>query len=218
VNSTWRYNRFGIVPNSQDVEELPPVYRNTYVGNVVYGNSNLEAATATNELYDAMVGSGIVMMGTQDSLVARNRVYDHEWFGIVLAPFPSDNLYTVDNTRVEGNAVENSRHADLALVFSNADQGNCFSRNEFTTSAPTEIEERVPCDGKFNADMTPGAVPPGDLLDRDEPEGKPYRDQPIPPPQPNMPDVDADPVPAPAGVVPLRIDVDAIAVPPKPAS
>jgi hypothetical protein len=30
------------------------------------------------------------MTGTVDSMVARNRVYDHTGFGIVLAPFPSD--------------------------------------------------------------------------------------------------------------------------------
>ena len=85
VNSVFRNNRIGIVPNSQDVEELPPVRKNTIVGNTVYSNDNLQAATASNPLYDALVGSGIAMTGTVDSLVARNRVYDHAWFGIVLA-------------------------------------------------------------------------------------------------------------------------------------
>jgi plastocyanin len=219
VNSIFRNNRIGVVPNSQDVEELPPVERNTIVGNIVYANDNLEAATATNELYDALVGSGIAMTGTVDSLVARNLVYDHSWFGIVLAPFPSDpNFYEVKTTRVLDNVVQQSGRADLAIVFSNAEQGNCFSRNRFTTSAPTEIERRIPCAGQGIGDLTVGAVPPGELLDRDEPVGKPYDQQPVPPPQPNMPDAaTARPVPATPDVVPVAVDVDAIRVPERPA-
>lgn len=215
VNSIWRYNRIGIVPNSQDVEELPPVKANTVVGNLVYGNDNLDAATADNPLYDALVGSGIAMTGTRNSLVARNRVYDHEWFGIVLAPFPSDpNFYTVERTRVLDNVVEGSGHADLAAVFTQPQQANCFARNTFRTSAPSGIEQRLPCTGERAADLTPGQVDPNELLNRDEPEGKPFDQQPVPEPQPNMPDAEnAKPVPARASVVPARVDVDAINVP-----
>ena len=182
VNSVFRKNRIGIVPNSQDVEALPPVKRNTIVGNLVYANDNLQAATASNELYDALVGSGIAMTGTVDSLVARNRVYDHDWFGIVLAPFPSDpNFYMVKTTKVTGNVVEGSGHADLALVFSNANQGNCFADNEYTTTAPSDLERKLPCTGRPITDLTAGAIAPSTLLDRDEPAGKPYAAQPVPP-------------------------------------
>lgn len=215
VNSIWRYNRIGIVPNSQDVEELPPVKDNTIVGNLVYGNDNLEAATADNPLYDALVGSGIAMTGTRNSLVARNRVYDHDWFGIVLAPYPSDpNFYTVERTTVRDNIVEGSGHADLAAVFTQPQQGNCFARNTFKTSAPSDIEVRLACSGPRATDLTPGQVEPNELLNRDEPEGKPYDKQPVPEPQPNMPDAEnAKPVPARASEVPVRVDVDAIKVP-----
>src|SRR5262245_53264426 len=215
VNSIFRNNRIGIVPNSQDVEELPPVEDNTIVGNLVYSNSNLEAATADNALYDALVGSGIAMTGTVDSLVARNRVYDHSWFGIALAPFPSDpNYYEVMRTKVVDNIVERSGHADLTLVFTAADEGNCFAGNTFTTSAPTEIEQRLPCTGPVNSDMTAGAVDPNSLLNRKEPKGKPFSEQPVPPKQPNMPNAKkAKVVPATPDVVPVHIDVDAIKVP-----
>jgi plastocyanin len=218
VNSVFRKNRIGVVPNSQDVEALPPVRKNTIVGNLVYGNDNLEAATATNPLYDALVGSGIAMTGTVDSLVARNRVYDHSWFGIVLAPFPSDpNFYKVETTKVTGNVVSGSGHADLAVIFSNADQGNCFTGNTFKTSTPTDVERRIPCGHTGIGDMTVGAVPPDQLLNRHEKKGKPYADQPVPPPQPQMPDaLHAKPVPATPDVVPMKVDVDAITVPAKP--
>lgn len=215
VNSIWRHNRIGIVPNSQDVEELPPVKDNTVVGNLVYDNDNLQAATADNALYDALVGSGIAMTGTLDSLVARNRVYDHDWFGIVLAPYPSDpNFYVVERTKVLDNVVEGSGHADLAAVFTQTKQGNCFARNTFKTSAPSNIEVRLACTGPRVDDLTPGQVDPNELLDRDEPEGKSYDQQPVPEPQPNMPDAEnAKPIPARASVVPVRIDIDAIKVP-----
>jgi plastocyanin len=215
VNSVFRKNRIGVVPNSQDVEELPPVRNNKIVGNLVYSNDNLQAATATNPLYDALVGSGIAMTGTVDSMVARNRVDDHSWFGIVLAPFPSDHLYKVNTTKVVGNAVSGSGHADLAIVFSSADQGNCFSNNRFKTSAPTEIEKRIPCTGEGIGDLSVGAPDPGVLLNRHEPKGKPYANQPVPPAQENMPDAaNAKPVPATPDVVPMKVDVAAIGVPP----
>jgi hypothetical protein len=218
VSSVWRNNRIGIVPNSQDVEELPPVYRNTIVGNLVYGNDNLDAATAENELYDALVGSGIAMTGTVDSVVERNRVLDHSWFGIVLAPFPSDpNFYPVETTKVLDNVVSGSGHGDLAIVFSNSKQGNCFAGNTFTTSSPLDIEQRLPCVGEPNPDLGPGAVDPGQLLDRDERKGVPYAQQPVPPRQTNMPDAEsAAAVPATPDVVPMKIDIDAIEVPAAP--
>jgi plastocyanin len=218
VNSIFRNNRIGIVPNSQDVEELPPVEDNTIVGNLVYSNSNLEAATADNALYDALVGTGIAMTGTVDSLVARNRVYDHSWFGIALAPFPSDpNYYEVLRTKVIDNIVEKSGHADLTLVFTAADKGNCFTGNTFSTSAPSEIERRLPCSGPVMTDMSVGAVDPNSLLNRDEPEGKPYSQQPVPPKQKNMPKPKtAKPRPATADIVPVRVDIDSIEVPDRP--
>jgi plastocyanin len=218
VNSVFRNNRIGIVPNSQDVEELPPVRKNTIVGNTVYSNDNLQAATATNPLYDALVGSGIAMTGTVDSLVARNRVYDHAWFGIVLAPFPSDpNFYKVNTTKVVGNVVSGSGHDDLAIVFSSANQGNCFSGNTFKASSPTDIEQRIPCSGKGIGDLSVGAIDPNVLLNRDEPEGKPYAEQPVPPAQENMPDAaNAKPIPATPDVVPMKVDVASIGVPARP--
>jgi plastocyanin len=218
VNSVFRKNRIGIVPNSQDVEELPPVRNNMIVGNTVYSNDNLQAATATNPLYDALVGSGIAMTGTVESLVARNRVFDHSWFGIVLAPFPSDpNLYMVKTTKVVGNVVSGSGHGDLSIVFSNADQGNCFSDNTFKTSAPTLIEKRIPCSGKGIGDLSVGAPDPSRLLNRHEPKGKPYANQPVPPAQENMPDAaNAKVIPATPDVVPMKVDVASIGVPPAP--
>jgi hypothetical protein len=175
----------------------------------------LQAATATNPLYDALVGSGIAMTGTVDSMVARNRVDDHSWFGIVLAPFPSDpNFYKVNTTRVVGNVVSGSGHGDLAIVFSDATQGNCFSDNMFKTSAPTEIEKRIPCTGKGIGNLSVGAPDPNVLLNRHEPKGKPYADQPVPPAQENMPDAaNADAVPATPDVVPMKVDIASIGVP-----
>jgi plastocyanin len=218
VNSVFRKNRIGIVPNSQDVEELPPVRNNTIVGNLVYANDNLQAATATNPLYDALVGSGIAMTGTVDSMVERNRVFDHSWFGIVLAPFPSDpNFYKVRTTKVVGNVVSGSRHGDLAIVFTDANEGNCFADNTFKTSAPTDIEKRIPCSGKGIGNLAVGAADPNTLLKRHEPKGKPYANQPVPPPQENMPDAaNADVVPATPDVVPMKVDVASIAVPAPP--
>ena len=158
------------------------------------------------------------MTGTVDSTVERNRVIDHSWFGIVLAPFPSDpNFYKVNTTKVLDNVVSGSGHGDLAIVFSNANQGNCFSGNTFKTSTPTEIEKRIPCTGKGIGDLSVGAQDPTVLLNRHEPKGKPYANQPVPPAQENMPDAEnAKVIPATPDVVPMKIDIASIQVPAPP--
>ena len=168
VNSVFRKNRIGIVPNSQDVEELPPVKRRTRSSATsCTGTTTCEAATADNPLYDALVGSGIAMTGTVDSLVARNRVYDHAWFGIVLAPFPSDpNFYKVETTKVVDNVVDGQRPRRPRARVRGAGAGATASRaTRSRRRRRPSIEQRAPCTGKGLGDLTVGAVRPSDVAE-----------------------------------------------------
>ena len=88
VNSIFRYNRAGIVPNSGSYELCYPGRDNTIVGNVVYGNQQPD--TPAIDVALLAMGNGILVAGSNRNVVARNLVFDHERVGIGLVPFPED--------------------------------------------------------------------------------------------------------------------------------
>ena len=88
VNSIFRYNRAGIVPNSGSYELCYPGRDNTIVGNIVYGNQQPD--TPAIDVALLAMGNGILVAGSNRNVVARNLVFDHERVGIGLVPFPED--------------------------------------------------------------------------------------------------------------------------------
>ena len=121
--------------------------------------------------------------------------------------------------RIEGNSVSGSGSADLALVTSldNAKDvgGNCFSGNRFETSLPARLEQLVPCDGAASPDYETDLGRFAELLIATKPGPNDYTKVvlPEPPVLPNLPDAQHA-VAQPAGRgVPMKIDLDSIAVP-----
>jgi hypothetical protein len=86
VNSVFRHNRAGIVPNTGSYELCYPERESTIVGNTVYDN-NQPDTPAIGAAIDAM-GNGIIMPGGVLNVVERNYVEDHDIAGIALVPFP----------------------------------------------------------------------------------------------------------------------------------
>ncbi len=225
VHSTWRFNRAGIVPNSETGEKLFPQRRVTIAGNVVYSNNNVK--TPAIDIATTALGNGILVAGGHDDLVEHNLVYDHDVYGIGLITLPEKfldpnntkaiNFEAIGNT-IRNNTVRGSRVADLALMPSlerpNKPQGNCFSGNTFTTSSPANLETTLPCDapaGAFAGDLKQFVA----LFTADKPKEVDYRTSPLPPlpTQPNMPDPMHAPVrPANHGV-PMHVDIAAITTP-----
>ncbi len=222
VNSTWRHNRAGIVPNSGTGEKLYPEHDTTVVGNVVYANNNDE--TAAIEIAETLLGTGIVLAGGNENLVERNLVYDHDIAGIAIIPLPEKilnpdssaavNFDARDNV-VRANVLRDNRAADLVLVATIDDAtdagGNCFADNDYTTSIPATIPECDETLAAFETDLAWFI----ELLGGAQPEGLDYRDVVLPDPgeQPEMPDARNAPArPASTGV-PIAIDLDAIEVP-----
>ena len=250
VNSTFRFNRAGIVPNSGSYELCYPERRTTIVGNLVYSN-NQPDTPAIDVALDAM-GNGILAAGGVGNTIERNRVWDHDLTGIGLVPFPEEDandvvppasdddqpcseakgeptadpadipgtvLWEPRDNEVVGNAVDQSRLADIAVgTLGDASRlGNCFSDNEHASSAPTAVEALAPCEGEGNdGDWTAGALDFAPFLAEKPPSGD-YKTAPVPEDQENMPDADDAPA-RPATDVPADIDVDAIEVPDKPES
>ncbi|MFZ4811800.1 MAG: right-handed parallel beta-helix repeat-containing protein [Ilumatobacteraceae bacterium] len=143
VNSTFRYNRAGVVPNSGSYELCYPQRETTLVGNIVYSNNQPD--TPAIDVAILAMGNGILSAGGVRNTIERNLVYDHNKTGIGLVPFleedPNDDLPTRDEweidcatqkeapvskpdgallwdsleTRVVGNVVSDSRVADIAV-------------------------------------------------------------------------------------------------------
>jgi len=88
VNSTFRYNRAGIVPNSGSYELCYPGRDNTIVGNIVHDNTQPD--TPAIDVALLAMGNGILVAGSNRNVIERNLVYDHERVGIGLVPFPEE--------------------------------------------------------------------------------------------------------------------------------
>ncbi len=89
VNSTFRYNRAGIVPNSGSYELCYPERDTTIVGNTVYSNN--QADTPAIDVALLAMGNGILPAGGVGNTIERNLVYDHDRTGIGLVPFPEED-------------------------------------------------------------------------------------------------------------------------------
>jgi plastocyanin len=216
VNSIWRHNRTGIVPNSLDVEELPPQGHATIAGNLVDHNGADSGGPASDtDIFDAVYGGGVVLIGGVSDLVTRNRVVDSARIGIALAPNPfgKDTPYPASDNTVTDNVVQGSGLADLGVVAFAAGDGNCFAGNRFATSAPTDLEALAPCGGAAGSgDPSAGALDVGQFLDTAQnPPGTPSRLAPVAPRQRNLPRARVARA-RPAGA-PVRIDLAAIRVP-----
>lgn len=182
-DSTWRYNRAGIVPNTLD-EADPPHEANHIETNEVYENHNVDAP-AKALTYPAF-GTGILIWGGLDNLVEDNEVRDHEHFGIAVEP----NVAEPSGNVVRENDVSRSDIADLGLGHPVADD-NRFADNEFDTSLPEDLE----------ADASEGsqrvtAVYEERRAEADEFDAGDWRGQPVPNDRPTMPDPEISPRPA----------------------
>ncbi len=85
INSVFRNNRAGVVPNSGSYELCYPERETSVVGNLVYSNNNGD--TPAIDVALLAMGNGIVVPGGVRNTIERNRVWDHTRTGIGLVPF-----------------------------------------------------------------------------------------------------------------------------------
>jgi Right handed beta helix region len=118
VNSTFRNNRAGIVPNSGSYEPCYPERDTTIVGNIVHANNNPDTP-AIDVAFDAQ-GNGILVSGGALNTIERNLVYDHDLTGIGLVPFPetdaNDLVPPADNDGLPCSEARNLPVADPADI------------------------------------------------------------------------------------------------------
>jgi hypothetical protein len=92
VNSVFRENRAGIVPNSQTSEGCGPQNETTIVGNLVTDNNHAETAAIGAAIQG--MWNGILITGGNNNVVERNRVDQHDVTGIAVVPRPEDDPVT----------------------------------------------------------------------------------------------------------------------------
>ena len=218
LNSVWRFNAAGIVPNTLDSELLPPFHDVTIAGNLVHDNNNREAP-AKDAQWSAL-GNGILLAGGNNSLVLRNRVFNQEVNGIAVTPNLDRNFWTSSGNRVEGNVVSGSGRADLALA-GPAGSDNCFLDNDLNTTLPVGLEAFATCDG-LRLPLLYELAGSTEQLGRVMENGLQIRptnevgSAPKPGPQENMPG-EAPVLPAVDVFANYPLDLDSVAVPDLPA-
>jgi hypothetical protein len=96
INSIFRFNRAGVVPNSGSYELCYPSRETTIIGNEVYSNNQPD--TPAIDVAILAMGNGILVAGGVKSDIERNLVYDHDKTGIAGVPFleedPNDKIPT----------------------------------------------------------------------------------------------------------------------------
>lgn len=143
VNSIFRFNRAGVVPNSGSYELCYPERKSTIVGNLVYSNNQPD--TPAIDVAILAMGNGILSAGGVQNIIERNRVWDHNKTGIGLVPYleedandaiPAKDAWDTDcatqkqlmpsipdgpllwdsrDNQIRDNVLEDNRRADIAV-------------------------------------------------------------------------------------------------------
>ncbi len=236
VDSVWRHNIAGIVPNTLDSQRLPPFGNVTIVGNLIHDNDSRDAP-ALGSVWPTF-GNGVVLAGGMDSLVERNRIVNHERGGVAIIPNLSRNFWMSGGNVIRDNAIAASGYGDMTL-YGPALGGNCFSGNDHRHTVPAGLESIAGCGSEATAGAQAVADPDrgsvrlpsrtdlgstwsliglateaelGLSTDND------YRQSPPPPDQPQMPEgADAEVVPAVDVFASYDLDLAAIDVPDLPS-
>ena len=201
VNSEWRNNRAGIVPNSGSYEGCAPERESTVVGNLVHDNSNGETPAISAARLGQ--GNGILVSGGVDNVIERNRVWNHDIAGIATVPFPEDDpigpipeepptdcvadaepapeevraelpetlLWPSTGNRIVGNDVSESGEWDLVTILG---EDNCFSDNTVSTTSPENLQQLAPCDGTDSGELETDVARFLELVEEERPESADY--------------------------------------------
>ncbi len=178
INSTFRFNRAGVVPNSGSYEGCAPERETTIVGNWIHSNN--QADSPAIDVAILAQGNGVVTPGGLANLIERNQIWDHDISGVAIVPFPEENpineipdppdpdcladaeaapddvvadlpsplLWPAKDNIVRGNVITDSRTADI--INSQAmEDNNRFCDNQYTLSIPEDIETLAPCEGEL---------------------------------------------------------------------
>ncbi len=163
VNSEWRHNVAGIVPNTLDSELLPPAENVVVAGNYIHHNGETERAPNRAAEWSAY-GNGVVLAGVRDTVVRNNLMVNNRSGGVQVVSMIDATLWPSGGNEVRDNVIMGSGRADL-LMGGPAEQGSCFAGNDASSSVPGSLELLHNCDG-INLPMWYGLATSSDPLGR----------------------------------------------------
>jgi plastocyanin len=146
VNSIWRRNGAGIVPNTLDSQRYPPSRGATIAGNLVEANGNPDAPTVA--ITWPATGHGILLAGGVRHEVYANVVRDNPGYGIAATPNLDRNFWQAGDNDIRDNLVEGSGHADLVALAPSGRGGDCYGGNRADRTLPGLLERARPCEGR----------------------------------------------------------------------
>jgi len=166
TRSRFYNNGAGIVPNALASERFPPPEGNVIANNEVFWNNFNFYAGGPFRIPDPSsaglpypIGLGILLFGSQDTLVERNRIYGNYLAGLAeiqavqLAGNPDPKLNEASilrNNVVRGNLFGKGG-ADLNgrdMVYDGSGTGNCFQDNVvLSPNVPADNSTFAPCPG-----------------------------------------------------------------------
>ena len=227
-----RTDIIGNLVYSNNQADTPAIDATSFaMGNGILVSGGIQNVIGRNRVFDHdKTGIGLVPFleaGANDNIPTRD-----EWeiecaeqrTQPPAADIPETLLWESFENRVVDNVLGDNRTADLVVAgvsVPSADLGNCFAGNEFSTTAPTGLQELAPCDGDGSGgDWEAGALNVLAWFDEvgNRPPAVDYEDAKLPrkPVLDNMPDAATAPA-RPAGALVDVIDTGTLTVPPAPA-
>lgn len=192
VNSIWRNNRGGLVPNTLDTELYPPQRATTIRRNLIHDNSSRSGPG--KGLSPLAWGNGIVLGGGRDNVVEDNIIFHHAGHGVIVAPLADANFWPAKGNRVVDNRITASGRADVS-VGGPMSEGNCIGAQRGDVSlAPASLRCTDGRAGGEENDLTPTLALALRIWRLNGVTYPDWRTQPVPPPQPTMPTPEAAPV------------------------
>ncbi len=163
VNSEWRHNVGGIVPNTLDSELLPPARDVVVAGNYIHHNGEAERAPNRGAEWSSF-GNGVVLAGVRDSVVRNNLMVNNASSGVEVVTMIDASMWRSGGNEVRDNVIRGSGRADL-LLGGPLEQGSCFADNDASSSVPYFLNLLHDCDG-INIPLWYGLATSSDPLGR----------------------------------------------------
>jgi plastocyanin len=192
--SIWRHNRGGLVPNTLDTELYPPQRSTVIRGNLIYSNNSRSAPG--RGLSPLAWGNGVVLGGGRENIVEDNVIVDHVGHGVMIAPLADANFWPARDNVVRANRFANNGRADVSIGGPMSSGNRVEQQASDVRTAPRSLgvaTTRARPGGEEN-DLTPTlalAIRIWRLRGIEYPD---WKTQPVPPPQPTMPDAESAPV------------------------
>lgn len=176
TKSRWFNNGAGIVPNSLSSEKFPPPEENVIANNDIFWNNfnfyygaPFEIPAQSSASIPYPIGVGVLLFGSQDTVVERNRISGNYLSGF--AAIPAVQLANSDDPKLREASVlrdnvvrgnDFGAGGDLNgrdLIYDGSGTGNCFADNTLRSpNLPANGSTFAPCPGPAQNSADPAVL------------------------------------------------------------